>query len=136
MSVAAHVAALLARVRSDPQIANVVFEGNVTGSPERYANVWHDTGFWTSHDAHGNEVDVEVTFTIHGVGNTRQQAVWVSDRVRALVLGWKPTIPGRNTWKVTSAGSQPVQKDTDVTPPKFFTADRYVMRSTPAPKEP
>ncbi len=135
MTVADHADAFLRKVRANDALAGDAFEGEVTGNPDRYANVFHDTGFWTGHDAHGNPVDVEVTFTVHSVGTTREQAVWVSDRVRAAVLGWRPTVDGRRCWKVTSAGSQPVQKDTDVTPPKFFAVDRYVMRSTPAPKE-
>jgi len=133
MSVGAHVQAVIDRLRSDPQLASVVFDGDVKGNPERYVNVWHDTGYWEGHDAHEHQVDVEVTITVHSVGQVdRRQAVWVSDRVRALLLDWKPTIPGRACWRMRSAGSQPVQKDTDTTPPKFFAVDRFILRSTPA----
>lgn len=133
MTVNAHVAAVLARLRSDPQLATVVFDGEVTGNPARYVNVWHDTGTWGGHDAHDHQVDVDVTLTIHSVGSdNRYQAVWVSDRVRSLLLDWKPTVAGRRCWAIKAAGSQPVQKDTDVTPPKFFAVDRFTLRSTPA----
>lgn len=132
MSVNTQVAAVITRLKSDPQLASVVFDGTVTGNPERYVDVWADTGYWDGHDSHDHQVDVEVTLTIHSVGMSRQQAMWVSDRVRALLLDWKPTIPGRTCWRMRSAGSQPVQKDTDTTPPKFFAVDRFTLRSTPA----
>lgn len=132
MTVNAHVQAVLDRIRTDLQLASVVFDGDVKGNPERYVNVWNDTGYWDGHDSHIHQVDVDVTFTIHSVGMTRQQAVWVSDRVRALLLDWAPNLPGRKCWRIRSAGSQPVQKDTDTTPPKFFAVDRFTLRSTPA----
>lgn len=132
MTVNGHVQAVIDRIRTDPQLASVVFDGDVKGNPERYVNVWNDTGYWGGHDFHIHQVDADVTFTIHSVGMTRQQAVWVSDRVRALLLDWTPIIPGRRCWRIRSAGSQPVQKDTDVTPPKFFAVDRFTLRSTPA----
>lgn len=131
-----HVDAVLALIRADPQLADVVFEGDVSGDPQRYVNVFHDTGFYSAHDYVDNNVDVEVTFTIHSVGVERWQAVWVSGRVTAALLGIKPVVIGRRCWRIAPAGSQPVTKDMDVEPPKFFAADRFVLRSTPARKEP
>lgn len=127
-----HVEPVLARLRGIPQLADVVFEGDVTGNPDRYVNVWHDTGFFESHTDEGTHTEVEVTFTIHSVGADRWQAVWTSGRVTAALLDFKPVVPGRRCWRIQPAGSQPVQKDTDVDPPKFFTADRFTLRSTPA----
>lgn len=131
-----HAEAVLDMIRADPQLATSVFEGDVTGDPERYVNVYHDTGFYSAHDYVDNNVDVEVTFTIHSVGVDRWQASWVSGRVTAALLGIKPVVDGRRCWRITHAGSQPVQKDMDVEPPKFFAVDRFVLRSTPSRKEP
>lgn len=126
-----HVSAVIAELKADPQLSGVVFEGEVTGNPQLYVNVWHDTGFYDSHDTTGLEVDVDVTFTIHSVGAERWQAVWGSGRVTAQLLGAVLTVEGRRCWRITSAGSQPVRKDTDVDPPKFIAIDRFVLRSTP-----
>lgn len=131
-----HVAVVLARLKSDPQLVNVVFEGDVKGDPERYVNVWHDTGFFQQRSILGEHQDVDITFTIHGVGNDRWQATWVDGRVLALLNDWKPTVPGRRCWRLEPAGTQPVQKDDEVVPVKFFAVRRFVLHSTPVREQP
>lgn len=126
-----HVAVILTRLRAIAAYVDLVFEGDVKGNPEQYLNVFHDTGRYSAHDMQSNQVDVEITFTVHSVGVERWQAVWGSGRVTAALLGHVPTIPGRRCWRITHAGSSPVQKDRDVEPPKFLAADRFVLRSTP-----
>lgn len=139
-----HVQAVIDRLKSDPKLADApgtalpksVFEGDVTGDPERYVNVWHDTGFFTARTIQGEHQDVDVTFTIHAVGDDRWQATWVDGRVLALLNDWKPTIPGRRCWRMEPAGTMPITKDTEVTPVKFLAARRYVLHSTPARETP
>ncbi len=128
----AHAAAVFTRLRADSELTAVVFEGDVAGDPDRYVNVFHDTGFYSAHDFTDSTGDVAVTFTIHSIGKQRWQAVWGSGRVTAQLLGFVPTIAGRRCWRITHEGSQPVRKDTDVTPPKFLAVDRFILRSTPA----
>lgn len=127
-----HVQATLDLLAADGELAGTIFEGDVEGNPDRYTNVWHDTGFYSAHDLTDTPVDVEVTFTIHSVGRDRWQATWGSGRVTSALLGVTPVIAGRKAWRITSAGSQPVTKDTEINPPRFFAADRFVLRSTPA----
>lgn len=127
-----HVTAVLELVRTDPQLVDVVFEGDVDDDPDMYVNVYHDTGFYGSHDAQGIQSDVEITFTIHSIGVDRWQATWASGRVTASLLDIVPIVAGRKCWRIRHAGSSPVAKDDDVSPPKFFAADRFVLRSTPA----
>ena len=117
-------------------VQNSVFEGDVTGDPERYVNVWHDTGFFPGRTMLGEHQDVDITFTIQSVGFERWQAVWVDGRVLALLNDWKPAVPGRRYWRLEPAGSMPVTKDTEVSPPKFLAARRYVLRSSPARETP
>ena len=131
-----HVQAVIDRIKSDAQLANVTFEGDVRGDPERYVNVWHDTGFFQPRSILGEHQDVDVTFTIHAVGGDRWQATWVDGRVLALLNDWKPTVEGRRCWRLEPAGTQPVQKDTTVTPVKFLAVRRYVLHSTPAREQP
>lgn len=128
-----HAEAFLTLIRADSELDETVFDGDVHGEPERYVNVFHDTGFYSAHDALGMPVDLAVSFTVHSVGLDRWQAVWTSDRVRACVLGQVPQVDGRRCWRIESAGSQPVTRDADASPVKWFAADRYVMRSTPRP---
>ncbi|MBT2485811.1 MULTISPECIES: hypothetical protein [unclassified Microbacterium] len=126
-----HVEAVLARIRADAQLSDDVFEGDVTGDPERYVNVWHDTGFFEPRSILGEHQDVDITFTIHSVGDNRWQATWVDGRVLAALNDVVLEVPGRRCWKLQPAGSQPVQKDDDVQPVKFFAVRRFVLHSTP-----
>lgn len=131
-----HVSAVLARLRSDQQLSDSVFEGDVDGDPDRFVNVWHDTGFFSVRSIRGEHQDVDVTFTIHSVGTDRWQATWVDGRVFDLLNDWKPVVVGRRCWRLEPAGTQPVQKDTTVTPPKFLAVRRYVLHSTPVREQP
>lgn len=131
-----HVAAVLARIRSDPQLVNSVFEGDVEDNPARYVNVWHDTGFFEPRSIRGEHQDVDITFTIHSVGMDRWQATWVDGRVLALLNDWKPTVAGRRCWRLSPAGSQPVAKDKEIDPPKFMAVRRFVLHSTPVRETP
>lgn len=131
-----HVNALLERLRSDPQLTDVVFEGDVTDDPERYVNVWHDSGFFEARSMIGEHQDIEITFTVHAVGFDRWQAVWVDGRVLAALNDVRLTVPGRRCWKLQPAGTQPVEKDTTVNPPRFLAVRRYVLHSTPTRETP
>lgn len=126
-----HVQAVIDRIKSDLQLMDVTFEGDVSGDPERYVNVWHDTGFFQVRSILGEHQDVDITFTIHAVGSDRWQATWVDGRVLALLNDWKPTVTGRRCWRLEPAGTQPVQKDDTVTPVKFLAVRRYILHSTP-----
>lgn len=126
-----HVTVLLDRIKADPQLSTSVFEGEVTGNPERYVNVFHDTGFFEPRSILGEHQDVDITFTIHAVGNDRWQATWVDGRVLAALNDVVLTVPGRRCWKLRPEGTQSVQKDDDVIPVKFFAVRRFVLHSTP-----
>lgn len=127
-----HVDALLARLRSDAQLASVVFQGEVTGDPDKYVNVWHDMGFFEPRTILGEHQDVDVTFTLHSIGKNAWQATWVDGRVLALLNDHILTVPGRRCFKLAPAGTQPVTKDTTVTPPKFLAVRRFILHSIPA----
>lgn len=131
-----HTTALLARLKADTELADVIFEGDVDDDPERYVNVWHDTGFFAARSLLGEHQDVDITYTIHAVGLERWQAVWVDGRVLAALNDVVLTVPGRRCWKLRPAGTQPVQKDTTVAPPKFLAVRRFILHSTPARETP
>lgn len=128
----AHVEPVIARIREDPVLADTVFEGVVTGNPDQYTNVHHDTGVYAAHNYVDTISDVEVTFTIHNVGMTDWEATWRAGRVLAQLIQFKPTVPGRRCFRMEPAGSQPVTLDRDVTPPKHIAVNRFVLRSIPA----
>lgn len=131
-----HITAVLDRLKSDDQLEDVTFEGDVHGDPERYVNVWHDSGFFEPRSILGEHQDVDITLTIHAVGLERWQAVWADGRVLALLNDFRLTVPGRRCWRLQPAGTQPVEKDTTVNPPRFLAVRRYILHSTPARETP
>lgn len=126
-----HVTAFLDRLRSDPQLSGVVFEGRVTGDPERYVNVFPDTGFFRPMSIVSEHQDVDVTFTVHSVGQDRWQATWVDGRVLSLLNDVVLQVPGRRCFKLQPAGTQPVAEDDTVQPAVFLAVRRFILHSIP-----
>lgn len=132
-----HVQAFLALLKADPEIASSLFEGDVSGNPDRFTNVFHTPGFYEGHTLGNEPVDVTVTFTVHNVGLERWQAQWGSGRVTARVLGVPPPqIDGRKCWRIEHTPGPPIAKDKTVTPPKFLAIDEYTLKSTPGKETP
>lgn len=131
-----HVQAFLDLVKADGDLATSLFEGDVTGNPDRFTNVFHTPGFYEGHTLGNEPVDVTVTFTVHSVGLERWQAQWGSGRVTARVLGVTPQIAGRSCWRISHEPGPPITKDETVTPSKFLAIDRYTLKSTPAKETP
>jgi len=65
------------------------------------------------------------------VGKTAEQALSVSDRVRA-ALSVPLVVAGRSGLRPEELGGPPVQRDDDVVPPLFYVPVQYRLRSTPA----
>lgn len=128
--VEAHVQAVL-KLITDPG-GLLVFEGDVTGDPDKYTNVFHTPGFYEGHTQSGELVDVSVTFTIHNVGRDRWQAQWGAGRVAARLLNVTPVVAGRRCWRIAHEAGPPISKDDEVSPPRFLAIDRYTLKSTPA----
>lgn len=64
------------------------------------------------------------------VGQTAEQALSYSDRARA-ALSVPLAVDGRSGWRPEELGGPPVQRDDDVTPPLYYAAVQYRLRSTP-----
>ena len=80
----------------------------------------------------GGQSTADFGITVHSVGTTPEQAQWVAERVYAQLLGARLTIPGRKARPVRAITSQPLQKDTDVSPPLFYCVDVFGLTTTPA----
>lgn len=65
------------------------------------------------------------------VGETAEQALSVSDRARA-AMSVVLAVAGRSGWRPEELGGTPVQRDDDVTPPLFYAALQFRLRSTPS----
>jgi hypothetical protein len=118
---AAGDAGVLARLRSDAQLANAVYEGTVTNPPVRYASVFAPLGADTSDRLGGPSNVNATTYTIHSVGVSVEQAKWVGRRVVGLLTDY--TIPG--VGRLTHPVSLPPRLDADSNPPLWYLVDQF-----------
>lgn len=118
---AAGDAAVLARLRSDTELADAVFEGTVDDPPARYATVFAPLGADYSDRLGGVSNVNDTTYTIHSVGTTVEQAKWVGRRVAALLTDY--AIPG--VGRLTHPVSMPPRLDRDSNPPLWYLVDQF-----------
>jgi hypothetical protein len=69
---------------------------------------------------------------VTAVGRDRNQAGWLRDKARAVLLGSYLTAAGRRVGPMRLRDEQPVERDDDVTPHLFYAVDRYRAVSTTA----
>lgn len=132
MTASAHNKALLARLRAHPDLASIVFEGKVMGAPAKYVVVYPSTPSHTVERFTGRNTQQDYTYTVHSVGATPEQALWVADRVIAQLLDHVLVVPGRSCRRLRHPVGRPVDEDEDVTPHLFFTVDQFDLTSSPA----
>lgn len=75
----------------------------------------------------------DVDFYVTSVGLDPEGVRSVAERVRSAVLGKRPAVAGRRTWKVALDATDPMRLDRDVTPHVYLTVDSYSFGSVPAP---
>jgi hypothetical protein len=124
---AASDAAVLARLRSDLQLADAVYEGTVKNPPARYVSVFAPLGRDVGDRLAGPSNVNETTYTIHSVGHTVEQAKWVARRVNALLKDFEP-VPGKG--QLTHPVSRDPLLDREANPPLWFLVDQYDLSSS------
>lgn len=76
-------------------------------------------------------LDYEAQITV--VGATAEQAERILDRVKTALVGKKLAVTGRSSYHVQlEEGGRPVTKDDQVTPPEFYAAAIFSLRTAPA----
>lgn len=102
------------------------------GAEPPYAVAYFDTGMKSGfHRNLVNDGPNELRYQITSVGDTRDQAAWVADKMTAAVLGTVPTVAGRRVWPAVEEGSQPVRREDDSNV-LFLVTSQYLTRSDPA----
>ncbi|WP_157253210.1 DUF3168 domain-containing protein [Nonomuraea typhae] len=97
-----------------------------------YAVIFFDTGMKSGfHRNLVNDGPNELRYQVTSVGETRDQAAWVADKMAAAVLGSAPELPGRRIWPAVEEGSQPVRREDESTA-LFYGTSQYLTRSDPA----
>jgi hypothetical protein len=75
--------------------------------------------------------DARPLYQLTCVGGTRQQAEWLSDKLRPVLLT-PPSVSGWNVAEPVVETSQPVRRDDSTAPPLLYTADQVRFFITPA----
>lgn len=125
MSIRTVTAAVVARLEADTALTGSVFVGLVTDRPDRYVALFPTSGHRTQSRLTGPSRLSTMTFTVHSVGSTADQAQAVTDHVFAQLLDWTPTVDGINARRLVHASSQPIQRDDDVSPSLFYCVDDF-----------
>ena len=77
--------------------------------------------------------DAEYVYTVRFVSVTHDAVLQGAERVIAQLVGWVPTIAGRNCGAIElDEGDANVDADTRVTPPLFFIDLDFILRSSRA----
>jgi hypothetical protein len=74
-------------------------------------------------------------WVIHSVGSTYEQAAWAAELVKSKLIaggfGVTPTIPGEIAGRVWYESPQPIQVDTDASPPYCYHTAECGFESSP-----
>lgn len=128
----AHLDAIVARLKANPDLAGIVYDEKIPTGSTKYVAVYSNAGFDDDPRYSGPTTRTEITFTIHSVGASKRQALWVAERVRAQLVNFKPTVAGRECARLQHPVSRPVLADTSSNPPLWYTVDQFDLSSFPA----
>lgn len=108
----------------------VYLGGSPPSAVAPYAVLYPDPGMPVRASLADNRVDFSGVVQITCVGTTAEQALNYADRTSA-ALSAPLVVAGRNGWRPEALDGTPVKRDDDVTPPVFYSAARWRLRSTP-----
>lgn len=132
MSSRVHTNALLAFLRADPQLAQIVFDGYVPGvAPTRYVLVFarsmgHDVDRFA-----GRQRPETVQHTLHCIGTIPAEAQWLADRVQSRLVNARVPVDGWAVSPVRHVSGDPMRMESTVKPAVYFLADDYAWEAQP-----
>jgi hypothetical protein len=129
-----HKNALLARLRADTPMANIVIDGivdpNAAPVLPPYISVSTATNrFSTERESSETPTVLEFRITVHSVGVDSEQAGYFSDRVFTQFAGWRPVVTGWAPQAVQHYRSMPVMPDATVNPATQYITDVFTLTS-------
>ena len=133
-----HVRAVLEMLRDGlPPIVGVDLGVGPAKEPPFIA-VYPDIDDATDRSLSGDRSLLILTFALHAVGIGPEQAIWASDRARAVLLGDPPVVPGHKVKRLRQEriGGRPVYRDESVQPPVYVAYSAYRLISQAVGPEP
>lgn len=80
----------------------------------------------------GQSLDFDGEWQTTVVGLEADSVRVIQSRVVAALVDRKPAIPGRVSFPIRHAGSQPARRDDDIQPPVIYATDQWRCASVPA----
>ena len=124
----AHRNAVIAELES--RLPGAVFTSYGAASKSRYAVVFIGRSAKPRTRFTGGQWRDVFTVTIHSVGASEEECLWVEERV-SQITGKKLTVTGRTVWPVEYITGQPPSLDDDGTKPLWFTVSQFDIISDP-----
>jgi hypothetical protein len=95
--------------------------------------VWSSLGDIESSSLAHQRDYINLEFQLSAVGTGPEQATWIADKARAVLLPAALAVTGRQVWRIhpVQAPPDPIRDD-DVQPPLWVMPVRYTVRSGPA----
>ena len=125
----AHRNAIIAELET--RLPGSVFTSYGAASKSRYAVVFIGRSAKPRTRFTGGQWRDVFTVTIHSVGASEEECLWVEERV-SLLTGKKLTVTGRDVWPVEYITGQPPSLDDDGTKPLWFTVSQFDIISDPS----
>jgi len=132
-----HDNAILARLREHDYLTPVVFKGKVPRLPDgtirnAYINVHASGRPYVAERRDGRRVQVARSYLINAVSTDPAEVERLQGAVVAQLLDFRPTIPGRNAWRLAYEASTAMRPDESTTPWLWYTTDQFDLNTTPA----
>ncbi len=119
------------RLKASSFLAPRVNRGVVLDRPEWYCTWFSNSGLVDATRLAGPFDQRRITYWVHSVASTAEQARLVADHVDDQLINWVPEIDGWNCRRLTPAASQPVQRDSDIHPALYFQVDQFDLWTQP-----
>lgn len=128
-----HVAAIVDLLRDGlPDNVSVDLTDAASGARPPYLVVHPDAGDVARDRLCGERANLVLRFELEAVGAGAEQALWVLDTARALVLGVRPTVAGRTCAPVTQIDGSTLFRADALQPPTYVIDAVFRLFSQPA----
>jgi len=124
---------VLARAREHPKLADKIWmsetnEGDPSPLPLPYIMIFADNGQRTDPLMSNTSAMIYFNYTVHYVGETRQQVDALADAFYKQWDVWRPVIPGIRSFKMKANFSTPDNTNDAIKPPLLYRVDEWGLR--------
>ena len=115
-------------VLADKVFVSATNEGDPVPLPLPYIMIFCDNGQYTSELIAQHDEQFYFNYTVHFVGETREQVDWLVDHFYDRWHRWRPAIPGVRFFKMKPNFSTPDNTNDAVHPPFLYRVDEWGLR--------